>query len=109
MQLLEDYRADLRGKKPPRNSRHYGKSSTLAQSTIRNKLNTIKCFLKYCNLIHDIGLDFRRIDSPRAKHPPIEHITREQFSLLIDHIHRTEKNNITRIRNELLMYVGFSS
>jgi hypothetical protein len=54
-------------------------------------------------------MDYRRIETPRVKYPIMEHIDREQFWLLIDHIHRVERYDITRLRNELLMYIGFSS
>jgi hypothetical protein len=79
MSIVEDYKQILKTKKPPKTSRNYGKSEYLAPATVANKIQTIKCFLKYCNLIHEVGMDYRRIETPRVKYPIMEHIDREQF------------------------------
>jgi integrase/recombinase XerD len=109
MGVIEEYRSHLRECSPPKTSRNYWKSSSLAPSTISGKIQTIKWFLKYCNLIYETWIDYRRIETPRVIYPPMEHINRQQFGLLIDHIHGIERYDITRLRNELLMYIWFSS
>ena len=59
--------------------------------------------------MYDTGLTYYKIESPRAKNPPIDYLTKEEISHLISHIRRVEIYDINRARSELLILLVFTS
>lgn len=106
---IENWKTYLSWIKTPKNSIYYGRKSTLSQSTIQSKITPIKSFLKFLNLIHDTGIDYRKIETKKIKSDYVEYITQEEYKTLFDFIDQYEKYKINALRMQLLCNIWYTS
>jgi site-specific recombinase XerD len=109
LRVIEQYKTHLHTLHPPKTSRHYGVSTYLAPSTIQGKIQTIKMFIKFLNLMYDQGLTYYKIESPKVKYPMIEYLDKEEIQELIQYVRNIEIYGINRFRSELLITLAFTS
>lgn len=93
----------------PKNSIYYTMRPTLSPQTIQSKITAIKSFLKFMNIIYDLGIDYRRIETKRIKTDYIECLTQTEFELLENFIGQYEKYRINALRMKLLCNIGYTS
>ena len=106
---IESRKTYLANVKTPKNSIYYQKKSTISPATIQSKITAIKSFLKFMNLIYEMGIDYRKIETKRIKSDYIECINDTEFWELMDYVEKTEKYKINALRSELLINIGYTS
>lgn len=109
LRVIEQYKTHLHTLHPPKTSRHYGINTCLSPSTIWGKIQTIKMFIKFVNLMYDKGFSYYKIESPRVKYPTIEYLNKEEIQELVKYVRDTEIYEINRYRSELLIMLAFTS
>ncbi|MDR0650228.1 MAG: hypothetical protein LBG59_02220 [Candidatus Peribacteria bacterium] len=109
MKIIEEFKTYLNCLPPPKTSRHYGKNNVIAPSTINGKIQTIKNFLKFVNIIYDVGISYIKIESPKSKYPTIVPLTRNEIVELIRYVRKRERKEIDRLRSELLVMLAFTA
>lgn len=109
LKAIEGYRTYLSGIETPKTSIYYGINDKLSLSTIRNKITSIKSFLKFLNMIYNIWLDYKRIETKKIKSDCIEVITEKEYQTLFNYIGNTEKYRINSLRFQLLINIGYTS
>jgi integrase/recombinase XerD len=65
--------------------------------------------LKFLNLVYDVWLDYRKIETKKYKSDYIECLTETEFRLLENFIDRYEKYKINALRMELLCNIWYTS
>lgn len=93
----------------PKTSIYYTKRTNISPQTIQGKIQAIKSFLKFLNLVYDVWLDYRKIETKKYKSDYIECLTETEFRLLENFIDRYEKYKINALRMELLCNIWYTS
>ena len=106
---IEKRKTYLAQTKTPRNSIYYMVRPTLSPQTIQSKITAIKSFIKYLNLFHDEGIDYRKIETKRIKSDYIECLTESEFQIFFNFIGEYEKYKINSLRMQLLVNIGYTS
>ena len=75
---IEKWKTVLANTMTPKNSIYYMVRPTLSQQTIQSKLVAIKSLMKYLNYFYDEGIDYRKIETKRAKSDYIECLTDDE-------------------------------
>ena len=106
---IEKWKTVLSKTLTPPTSIYYMKKPTLSEQTIQGKLVAIKSLLKYLNNYHDIGMDYRRIETKKVKSDYIECITENEFQIFMNFIDQYEKYRINALRSQLLCNIWYTS
>ncbi len=106
---IERWKTYLREIPTPKTSIYYTKRPTISPQTIQGKIQAIRCFLKFLNLVYDEWLDYRKIETKKYKSDYIECLTETEFRLLENFIDGYEKYRINALRMELLCNIGYTS
>lgn len=109
LKLVNDYITHLRHTSIPKTSRYYNIRSTLSDTTIQWKIQNIKSFLKFLNIVYDTGIAHTRIEPPKAAYPKIGYLTIQEIADFVNHVKREEKYDINRVRSELMIWMAFTS
>ena len=106
---IENRKTYLRNVKTPKTSIYYTIKPTISQSTIQSKITALKSFTKFINLIYNIWLDYKKIESKKIKSDFIQVISDDEFSQLFDFIWTYEKYKINSLRFQLLINIWYKS
>ena len=109
MRSIENWRTYLRWVKTPKTSIYYKIKPTISLSTIQSKITALKSFMKFLNLIYDIWLDYRKIESKKIKSDYIQVISDDEFQTLFNFIWDYEKYKINSLRMQLLINIWYKS
>lgn len=106
---IEKWKTYLSKIPTPKTSIYYTKRTNISPQTIQGKIQAIKSFLKFLNLVYDVWLDYRKIETKKYKSDYIECLTETEFRLLENFIDRYEKYKINALRMELLCNIWYTS
>lgn len=107
--VIEDYKTFLARRKPPKQSIYYKKNNTLADTTIAQKIQAIKNFLKRLNTYHEKWINFALIPSPKHKSLPMDYLEENEVKILLKHIDSVEKYKINQLRSKLLITLWYTT
>ncbi len=63
--IIEEYTEFIANQPVPKQSIYYGKKQKISWRTIQEKIQSVKNFLKFCNYIYNIWLDYNKIEIPK--------------------------------------------
>lgn len=106
---IESYKTFLSNTKTPKESVYYGIYEYLCPRTIAGKVQAIKNFVKYLNIIYNTGLDYNKIASPKVKSQVMNFLEEEEIQQFLQHIDQVEKYEINRLRGKLLVTMGYTT
>lgn len=109
LKIIENRKSHLHTVKTPKTSIYYKIKPTLSSSTIQSKITALKSFTKFLNLIYNVWLDYRKIESKKIKSDFIEVISENEFKQLFDFIWDYEKYKINSLRFQLLINIWYKS
>lgn len=109
IKFIELYKSSLRKKKINSRSIYYGENKYLCDRTIQWKIQPIKSFLYFMNVVYNIGMNYAYIKVPRADSKHMDYFEVEDLEKIRNAIRKVEKSPINRIRQELLMVLSFTS
>lgn len=93
-----------------KNSIHYWKSEFLCWRTIARKLNAVKRFFYFLNRIHEVGLQYEKVEIPRYATPKVDYVNEKTYKALIECIQNDNKEDKeTKIRNELFVKLTYTT
>lgn len=107
--MIENRKTYLRWVKTPKTSIYYKVKPTISLSTIQSKITALKSFMKFLNLIYNIWLDYRKIESKKIKSDYIQVISDDEFQTLFNFIWDYEKYKINSLRMQLLINIWYTS
>jgi len=109
IKIIEAYKSSLRKIKPSKNSIYYETNWYLSERTIQTKIQPIKSFLYFMNVVYNTGMNYSYIKVPRADSKHMDYFEPEEIEKIREAIYKVEKSPINRIRQELLMVLSFTS
>lgn len=109
IKIIEAYKSSLRKIKINSHSIYYGKNCFLSERTIQTKIQPIKSFLYFVNVVYNIGMNYNYIKVPKAISQHMDYFELEEIPKIREAIRKVEKSKINQIRQELLMVLSFTS
>ena len=108
-QVIENYKTYLSTKRTPKQSIYYKKNRVLAATTVAQKIQAIKNFLKRLNTYHDQWINFALIPSPKHKSIPMDYLEEKEIKQLLKYIDHVEKYKINKLRSKLLITLWYTT
>ena len=109
LKTIEAYKTLLSNTVTPKTSIYFGQSECLSPRTIAQKIQAIKNFVKYLNMIYNTGIAYSTIASPKCKSKPMDFLEEEEIQQFIKHIDQVEKYDINKLRSKLLVTMGYTT
>lgn len=109
IKIIEAYKSSLRETKIAKNSIYYGTNTCFSERTVQTKIQPIKSFLYFMNIVYNLGLNYAYIKVPRANSKHMDYFEPEEIEKIREAIYTVEKSPINKIRQELLMVLSFTS
>lgn len=109
MKIINDWKSVLAEKKCSKNSIYYWKNTYLSERTIQTKIQPIKRFLEFTNVIYNIGLNYNYIKVPKAHSKHMDFFEIDEIEEILKTIDKVEKNSISKARTKLLVVLWFTS
>lgn len=109
IKIIEAYKSSLRKIKINSHSIYYGTNCFLSERTIQTKIQPIKSFLYFVNVVYNIWMNYSYIKVPKAISQHMDYFEVNEIPKIREAIRQVEKSKINQIRQELLMVLSFTS
>ena len=109
MYVIENYRTALNEQKTTKNSIYFGQNETLSPRTVQTKIQPIKKFLEFLNIIYNTWLNFQYIKCPKVYSRHMDFFEVGEIKTILSKIEKNEKSELSKRRTKLLIVLGFVS
>ena len=106
---LIDYAVMLQTVKIDKRSRYYETGPYLAPRTIPKRILSVKNFFKFVNFVHNIWLDYIRIELPKAPQTKIGFLTQEESGNFVGIIKNSQESELQKARGILFVELWYST
>ena len=107
--LIRDFIDRLRNTPTPKTSRYFKTNKFLSPKTVQHKIVTLREFMEFINNIYEIGLDYSKIELPKASLPQVGFLTEPEMEQLFGAIKNSDEHEETKLRNLLFCKLAYCS
>lgn len=106
---IESFKNSIMDDRIPKNSRYYWKEERLSTKTIQSKVQVVKNFLHFVNYVYWVGINANIVEIPKAKSKRMDYFTLDEIHTILDYIESSEKNELNKVRLQLVVLIWFTS
>lgn len=109
MKIIDQYRTLLANQKTTKNSIYYGLQEKLSPRTIQTKIQPIKRFLEFLNVMYNTGLNYLYIKCPKVYSKHMDFFEKDEIEKILKVIEEKEQSELARLRMKLFVVCAFVS
>lgn len=109
LKSIEDYKTFLLKQPTPKTSIYYKTQNTLCTRTVAQKVQNVKNFVKFLNMIYETWINYNLIASPKFHCHHMDFLEEYEIKLLLDYVWQVEKYDINRLRSQLLIQLWYTT